>query len=451
MTQLKKNTTHEMTIENYTTDGAGIARLDGLVVFIPETIRGERWEVLLLKVNKSVAWGKAVRLIEGSCERVEADCPYAGKCGGCQYRHMTYQEELFAKGQRVSDALTRMGGVTTEMPPVLGAVDPTRYRNKVQFPIGGTDNAPSIGFYRPRSHDVVNVEDCLLQPESASKISHVVKNWMLRYGAPIYQERDCSGIMRHLFIRTNQKGEVLCCLVVNRDKVTHLRELIGSIQRVEPQLVGLVLNINNKDTNVILGRKHRLVWGQDYLEETLCGKTFKLSVPSFFQINQPQTEVLYGKVMEFAELTGEETVVDLYCGIGTISLCLAEKAKKVVGVEIVEQAIEDAQANADRNGVENIDFYCGDAGEIATQLKAEEIHPDVVVLDPPRKGLAPEVAEIVAGMAPARIVYVSCDPATLARDVKKFTELGYQFVKGQAVDMFPRTAHVETVILMTRA
>ncbi len=450
MTEFRKNTTHQVTIEAYTAEGAGVARLEGLVVFIPGTIRGERWEILLLKVNKNVAWGKATTLLEASPQRVEEDCPYAGKCGGCQYRHMSYQEECLAKGQKVADALRKVGGVTADLPPILGAHCPDRYRNKVQFPVAPGAGGGSIGFFRPRSHDVIDVEDCLLQPQSAGALRSVVKRWMMTYNIPAYDEKSGKGLVRHLYLRANHQGQVLCCLVINGNKLPEERMLVEWLRAAEPKLEGVLYNINRQDTNVILGRKFRLVWGHDFLEEELMGLKFRLSLPSFFQINRAQTEVLYAKAVEFAGLTGNETVLDLYCGIGTISLCMAQKAGKVIGCEIVPEAIEDAQANADRNGIENVDFYCGDAGEVAAQLASVDIRPDVICVDPPRKGLAPEVPEILAKIGAEKIVYVSCDPATLARDVKKFAELGYGFVKGQGVDMFPRTVHVETITLMTR-
>ncbi len=450
MTEFKKNTTHEVVIDGYTNEGAGVARLEGLVVFIPGTIRGERWEILLLKVNKSVAWAKGVNLIEASPERVDVDCPHGGKCGGCQYRHMSYGEECVAKGQRIADALRKVGGVEYDWPPVLGAAQPDRYRNKVQFPVAPGAGGGSIGFFRPRSHDVIDVEDCLLQPQSAGILRGIVKRWMMTFNILPYDEKSGKGLVRHLYLRANSQGQVLCCLVINGNKLPEERKLVEWLREAEPQLAGVLYNINKQDTNVILGRKFRLVWGHDYLEEELLGLKFKLSPQSFFQINRAQTEVLYGKAVEFAGLTGNETVLDLYCGIGTISLCMAKKAKQVIGCEIVPEAIEDAQQNADRNGIENADFYCGDAGEIAAQLATVDIKPDVICVDPPRKGLAPEVPEILAKIGAEKIVYVSCDPATLARDVKKFTELGYHFVRGQGVDMFPRTVHVETVILLSK-
>ena len=446
----KKNASLTLEITGYTAEGMGVARWEGRVVFIPGTILGERWEVQLLKIKTNVAWGRAVRLLAPSPERVALDCPLAGRCGGCQYRHMTYEEELRAKRQRVQDALSRVGGVSLELPQVLGAENPLRYRNKVQFPVAQEKRGLAVGYYRARSHDVLDVDDCLLQPEAVTTLRRAFKGWMERYRVPAYDEGTCQGLIRHLYVRTNQAGEALCCVVANGARLPHAPELVQALRQAAPALAGLVLNTNTKDTNVILGPSYRTIWGRDFLEERLCGMTFRLSVPSFFQINRAQTERLYAQALEFAGLTGRETVLDLYCGIGTISLALAQRAGQVIGAEIVPEAVQDAQANAARNQVSNARFLCGDAGEAAFQLAAEGVRPQVICVDPPRKGLAPEVPEILASMAPDRIVYVSCDPATLARDVKRFGELGYPAVKARAVDLFPRTAHVETVVLLSK-
>lgn len=451
MADWKKNSLHTLHIDSYTAQGFGVARLDGRVVFIPGTIRGEDWKVQLLKVQKNIAWGRGVELLTPSPQRLEPDCPISGKCGGCQYRHMTYEEELSAKWDRVNDALRRVGGLNLELPPVLGAENPLRYRNKVQLPVAQGKHGLSIGYFRPRSHDVLDVEDCSLQPMAVTRLRGAFKGWMTEWSVPAYDESTGQGLIRHLYVRTNQAGQALCCVVANGKKLPQVPELVEALCKAEPGLVGLVLNINQKDTNVILGPEYRTLWGQDFLEETLCGMTFRLSVPSFFQINWAQTQRLYAQAVDFAALTGQETVLDLYCGIGTISLALAQKAGQVIGAEIVPQAIEDAKANAARNEVENTRFFCGDAGAVAAQLAQEGVRPQVICVDPPRKGLAPEVPAILASMAPERIVYVSCDPATLARDAKRLEELGYRAVKVQAVDLFPRTAHVETVLQFTRA
>lgn len=446
MAQLGKNTVHTLRIQGYTAEGMGVGRLEGQVVFVPGVVDGELWEVLLVKVTKNVLWGKGVKLLEPSPERVTPDCPHAGKCGGCQYRHMTYQEELRAKRVRVQDALTRLGGVDLPVPPVLGAEEPLRYRNKVQFPAA----EGKIGFYRARSHQVIDVEDCLLQPAQVSGIRRTVLEWMQKFNISCYDETSGRGLLRHLYVRTNHREQVLCCLVVNGTSLPHSRELVEELRAAVPGLTGVVLNQNRRDTNVILGPDYRTLWGEAELEEELCGLTFRLSVPSFFQVNRAQTEVLYRTALEFAGLTGEETVLDLYCGVGSITLLLAGKARRAIGGEIVPQAVENAKKNALANGAANAEFFQGDAGEIAARLARARLRPQTVVVDPPRKGLVEEVPGIVAGMGPERVVYVSCDPATLARDVKRFGTLGYRAVRVQPVDLFPRTAHVETVCLLSK-
>ena len=446
----KKNEIHTLDITGYTAEGMGVARLEGRVVFVPYTVRGERWRVRLEKVNRSVAWGRGVELLSAAPERLEPDCPLFGRCGGCQFRHMDYTEELWAKGRRVSDALERLGGVHLDMPPVLGAPDPRRYRNKVQFPVAQGKNGLAVGYYRPRSHDVLDAEDCLLQPAQVTALRRVFKDWMERYAVPAYDEGTGKGLVRHLYVRTNSRGEALCCVVANGEDLPFEAELMDALRQAVPALAGVVLNVNRKDTNVILGPSYRTLWGRDWLEEELCGLRFRLSVPSFFQVNLEQTERLYQAAVDFAALTGRERVLDLYCGIGTISLCLARRAGQVVGAELVPQAVEDARGNAGRNGISNVEFFCGDAGAVAQKLEREGMRPEVICVDPPRKGLGPEVPEILAQMAPERIVYVSCDPATLARDVKRLAGLGYRAVKARSVDLFPRTAHVETVALLVK-
>ena len=451
MTQPKKNSIHTLDITGYTAEGLGVARLeDGRVVFVPNTIRGERWQVQLLKVNKNVAWGRAVKpVLESPC-RVPSDCPHFGPCGGCQFRHMTYEEELQAKRQRVEDALRRVGGVDITVDTIYGAADTHRYRNKVQFPVAQGKHGVSVGLFRARSHDVIDVPDCLLQSRAANELGRALKVWMERERVSAYDEKSGKGLVRHLYVRTNRAGESLVCLVVNGKKLPDEMSLVRALRDSTPALVGVLLNVNQKDTNVILGDSYRTLWGRDWLEEELCGLIFRLSVPSFFQINREQTEVLYSRALDFAGLTGTETVLDLYCGIGTISLTMAKKAGRVIGAEIVPEAIEDAKENALRNGVTNAEFFCGDAGEIACKLSADGVRPDVICVDPPRKGLAADVPDLLAGMAPERIVYVSCDPATLARDVKRLGERGYTVTCAEAVDLFPRTQHVESVVLLCR-
>ncbi len=445
---LTQGRTYPAVIEGYASGGEGVARIEGMAVFVKDALRGERAEVYIEHIGHSAAWGRVERLIEPSPARVRPDCSYYGRCGGCQFRHMAYEEELEAKRRRVEDALRRIGGAA-ELPVsvIHGAENTRRYRNKVQFPVA--DGA--IGYYQGRTHRVVDIADCLLQPEVDTLCRAAVKGWMERFRVPAYEERTGKGLVRHLFLRTNRVGEVLCCLVANGKKLPHGEELVDALRAAAPTLAGVVLSVNTRKTNVILGDEFHTLWGRDWLEETLCGHTFRLSVPSFFQVNRAQTEVLYARALDFAALTGAETVVELYCGIGTISLTLAERAKRLIGVEVVPQAVADAKGNALRNGLaDKTRFECGDAAGLAAQLEREGVRPDVVVVDPPRKGLAPEVVVTIARMAPERVVYVSCDPATLARDVKRFGGLGYTPTRAEAVDLFPRTDHVETVVLLSK-
>ena len=436
-----------LVIDGYASDGAGVARLDGMVVFVQGGIRGEACDVRLTHVGRSALWGRVEEVVNPSPARIFPRCLHYTKCGGCQFRHMNYAEELEAKRIRVEDALRRLGGADIHVSAILGAEQVDRYRNKAQFPVA---KGPRIGFYRPRSHDVIDVDDCLLQGEAAARLRGAVKEWMAEYSIPAYNERTFTGLVRHVYVRTNRAGRSLCCLLVNGRGVPREAELVRALRRAEPNLAGVVLGVNEKHNNVILGDSYRTLWGEDFLSDTLCGLTFRLSVPSFYQVNPAQTEVLYGKALEFAGLTGAETVLDLYCGIGTISLVMARKAGMVWGGEVVPQAVDDAIANAQRNHIENARFLCADAGEAARYLEGEGGRPDVVCVDPPRKGLAEDVVDTIADMGPQRVVYVSCDPGTLGRDVKRFAGRDYTLKKAVAVDMFPRTAHVETVVLLSK-
>lgn len=445
MEPLKLGQIHTAFVEGYSSEGYGVVRLDGAVAFVPRAIRGERVDVRITRVMKTHALGELVKIQSPSPERAAPDCPYYGRCGGCDFRHLTYKEELWAKRRRVQDALARIGGSGVLVEEILGAKNPEHYRNKCQYPVGPNGE---IGFFQARSHRVVPVECCLLQPEACDRTARAVGSWMKRYHVPAYDESTGRGLIRHIYVRTNRRGQSLCCVVAAGRKVPREAELAALVLAAAPQTVGVVLNVNTKKGNVILGEQYRTIWGENFIMDTLCGLEFKLSVPSFYQVNREQAEVLYGRALEFAGLNGSETALDLYCGTGTITLCLASRAKRVIGAEIVPAAIRDAEENARRNGVENVEFFCGDAAETAAKLAAEGLRPDVVTVDPPRKGLAPEVIASIAGMGPERVVYVSCDPGTLGRDVKIFGGFGYRAVRAAAVDMFPGTRHVETVVLL---
>ena len=445
--ELAKNQEHTVTIEGYGEGGMGVARIDGRVVFVHGALRGEKCRVLILKTLKSVAFAKVLEVIEPSSERITPDCPYFPRCGGCTYRHIRYEEELRLKKQRVQDNLSRIGGSDVTVEEILGAQDTLRYRNKAQYPVS-KDGA--VGFYRARTHEVIECEHCLLVKPEADAAAEALREYMQSCRVAGYDEKTGRGLVRHLYIRSDAAGESLVCVLVNGDKLPKEDRLVTLLRDACPKCTGIVLGTNTKKGNVILGDRYRTLWGSDRLEDTLCGKTFRLSVPSFYQVNRVQAERLYAKAIEFASLTGQETVLDLYCGAGTITLALSDHAKKVLGAEIVPEAIDDARENAARNGVKNAEFFCGDASDVAKKLARENLRPDVITVDPPRKGLAADVVESIAEMQPGRVVYVSCDSATMARDVKRLADLGYTAQRACAVDMFPRADHVETVVLLSK-
>lgn len=445
--ELAKNQEHTVTIEGYGEGGMGVARIDGRVVFVHGALRGEKCRVLILKTLKSVAFAKVLEVIEPSSERITPDCPYFPRCGGCTYRHIRYEEELRLKKQRVQDNLSRIGGSDVTVEEILGARDTLRYRNKAQYPVS-KDGA--VGFYRARTHEVIECEHCLLVKPEADAAAEALREYMQSCRVAGYDEKTGRGLVRHLYVRSNAAGESLVCVLVNGDKLPKEDRLVTLLRDACPKCTGIVLGTNTKKGNVILGDCYRTLWGSDRLEDTLCGKTFRLSVPSFYQVNRVQAERLYAKAIEFAGLTGQETVLDLYCGAGTITLALSDHAKKVLGAEIVPEAIDDARENAARNGVKNVEFFCGDASDVAKKLARENLRPDVITVDPPRKGLAADVVESIAEMQPGRVVYVSCDSATMARDVKRLADLGYTAQRACAVDMFPRADHVETVVLLSK-
>ncbi len=447
MTSPVKNQVYTAEILGYSTEGLGIARIDGQVVFVHDAIAGEVCDILIMKVLKNAAFGKAVAWKTVSPHRREPDCPYYRQCGGCAFRHMDYAEELRAKGQRVQDALTRLGGSGVTVEDVLGAAEPLHYRNKSQYPVSADGR---VGFYRARTHQVTDLSACLIQKPQADAAAGALRRYMAEHHVPGYDENTGKGLVRHLYVRTNAKGQALICVVINGESLPREDALVAAMRQAMQSTVGVVLNVNTRRSNVILGDRYRTLWGEDTLTDTLCGHSFRLSIPAFYQVNRDQAEVLYRKAVEYAGLTGTELVLDLYCGAGTITLTMADRAKKVIGAEIVAPAVENARENAVASGIENVEFFCGDAGDVAARLAAEKLRPEVICVDPPRKGLAPEVIDAMAQMGPERIVYVSCDPATLGRDVKLLAQRGYAARRAAAVDLFPGTAHVETVVLLSR-
>lgn len=450
---LTKNQILDLTITAMSAEGSGIGRSpEGIAVFVPFTAVGDIVRCRIVKVQKTLAYGIVDELLTPSAHRaVTAPCAAFGKCGGCTYCHVTYEAELQYKWQRVADAVTRIGGLELTPEPIIGCVSPDRYRNKAQYPVAAGENGPKIGFYAARSHRIIDQRDCLLQPEGFATVLQVVDAWVTAAGVSLYDETTNTGLLRHIYIRQGTaSGQLMVCLVCTSGKLPRTELLVDSLKQALPNLSSVMVNLNRRDTNVVLGDTSFALYGKPYITDTLCGMTFRLSPQSFYQVNRDQAERLYQKAAEEAELVGNETLLDLYCGTGTIGLSMAHKVKTLIGVEVVEQAVEDARLNAQANGVENARFIAGDAAKAAVQLEDEAIRPDVVVVDPPRKGCDESLIDTISRISPDRIVYVSCDPATLSRDLKRFAEKGYRTKRVTPVDMFPRTAHVETVASLTR-
>ncbi|MCL2367431.1 MAG: 23S rRNA (uracil(1939)-C(5))-methyltransferase RlmD [Oscillospiraceae bacterium] len=438
---LDKNQLHTVTIKGYASDGAGVARIDGQVVFVKGAMDGETCEIRILRVAKQMAWAKIETIISPSPQRITPVCPAFGPCGGCDFQHMTYEEELRLKRQRVIDALARVGDLDIPVGEIIAAERQDSYRNKAIFAVGqGADGTPVTGFYRRRSHQIFPVTACRIQGEAANCAATALREWMAAYDVAAYDEGSQTGIIRHLFVREARgMGKSAVCIVVTRADLPQTEALIAAIRRHCPTVSSIMLCVNQETGNVVLRGRFSTLWGDDHLVDTLAGLRFRLSPRSFFQVNPAQAERLYAKALDYADLTGAETVLDLYCGTGTITLIMAGRAKYAIGAEVVEQAVLDARENARINGIENAEFRLADAADIT------HLSPDVVVVDPPRKGLAEQVISQIAAMAPRRVVYVSCDPATLARDLARFTALGYRTREVTPVDMFPRCAHVECV------
>lgn len=450
---LTKNSLHTVSIDGCSADGSGVARIDSQVVFIKGAIPGETCEVKIVKVLKNLAYARIENIIEMSEHRIEPACASFGKCGGCDFLHMDYEEELRLKRQRVDDALSRIGGLNLSVSEIHGAEATESYRNKAIYAVGIKDGKAVAGFFRERSHDIIPAPRCLIQTEASDRASAALCLWIDRFGIQVYDEQTGKGLIRHIFVRTAfRTGQMSICVIAAGGKLPHTDELIAEFRKACPNVTSIVLSVNKKPGNAVLGDKFSTLWGEDYIEEILCGLRFKLSPRSFFQIYPDQAEKLYAKAVELSSAESNVgTIIDLYCGTGTISLILAQKAGSVIGVEAVAEAISDAQENAKANGITNVEFICGDAAAAADELKKRGVSPSAVVVDPPRKGLTPGLIETIAEMSPERVVYVSCDPATLARDLKLFDSLGYKSKYAEAFDMFPRTSHVETVILMTNS
>ena len=447
---LEKGKIYEAVISDYTAEGQGVAKIEGCAVFIPNAIAGERVLVRIEKAQKTWAGGKITEILEKSPHRVNRECPVAKLCGGCDFWHMDYEEETRMKAERVRQTLNRIGGEALTEMPILAAPDCHSYRNKAQYPVSSKKSRVFAGFFKAGTHQVVENERCLILPEETDRAKKIVIDYVNHYRISAYDEEGHKGLLRHIYVRRGAVSkQVLVCLVVNGRKLPHTDDLIKRLQAV-PGFTTLVLSVNTKKGNTILGDEFITLYGPGYIEDTLCGLNFRLSARSFYQVNHHQAQRLYEAAISQAEITKEDTVLDLYCGVGTITLCMAKAAGKVIGVEVIPQAVEDAKDNAKRNGIGNAEFFCGDAGEAALALEAKGVKADVVIVDPPRKGLNGDAIEALARFSPRRIVYVSCDPATLARDVALLKERGYVLKNAMAADLFPRCAHVESIVCFTR-
>ena len=447
---LIKNQIYEAVICDYTAEGMGVAKIEGCAVFIPNAIVGEKVLVRIEKAQKTWAAGKMTEILERSPHRVNRQCPVAKLCGGCDFHHMDYEEESRLKADRVRQALNRIGGENLDTMPILAAPTCQGYRNKAQYPVSSHKGRLFAGFFKAGTHQVIENDRCLILPPEADQIKNIVIDHANRFRITAYDETSHQGLLRHIYVRRGAvSGQVLVCLAINGRKYPHEDELSEALKAV-PGFTTLVLSVNTKKGNTVLGDEFITIFGPGYIEDTLCGLTFRLSPRSFYQVNHHQAQRLYDAAIQLAGITKADTVLDLYCGVGTITLAMARAAGKVIGVEVIPQAVEDARENAKRNGIDNAEFFCGDAGQAALMLEKQGIKADVVVVDPPRKGLNADAIEALHRFAPRRIVYVSCDPATLARDVALLKERGYTLQSATAADLFPRCAHVETIVLLGR-
>lgn len=449
---VKQGLSYEIEINTLGSSGEGVGRYEGFTVFVPGLLPGERALVRITEAKKTYATGRSATRLRESRDRTVPRCPVYDECGGCQLQHLAYPAQLKAKRQQVIDCVTRIGhqsGLYVE--ETLGAENPWNYRNKMQFPIGKYKGKALVGCFARGSHEIIDTGECYIQHESLSSLANAVREAVDALHLPVYDEDRHTGVLRHIVGRVGEHGELMAVIVTATAKLPREKELVNLLRKQLPQLVSVHQNIQTYRNNVIMGRDTKLLWGSQTIKDRLGSLHFHISPRSFFQVNTRQAELLYGKALEFAQLTGRETVIDAYCGTGTITLFLAQKARQVYGIEIVKPAIRDAIKNARDNNVRNAEFIVGDATEVMPRLYREGVRADVVVVDPPRAGCTETVLRTFAKMQPERIVYVSCNPATLARDIGILDELGYRAEKIQPVDMFPQTAHVECVALIHRA
>lgn len=458
MIEIKKNQEYEVNIEDMSSDGSGIGKIDTFPLFIKDTVIGDKIKVRVIKVKKNYGYGRVMEILEQSPDRVEAKCPVARQCGGCTLQHLSYKKQLEYKYNKVKNCLVRIGGlkdIEEKMEMTLGMEEPFYYRNKAQFPVGKNKDGEIVtGFYAGRTHSIIENDHCCIQAQINDEILPIVKEYMKENRVEPYDEESHRGLVRHILTRVGfTTGEIMVCLVLNgrAKNLPKKEQLVEKLSQIKG-MTSIVVNRNTDKTNKILGTEIETLWGRDYIEDYIGNVKYQIGPLSFYQVNPVQTKVLYGKAMEYAGLTGNETVWDLYCGIGTISLFLAQKAKQVYGVEIIPEAIEDARRNAAMNHMDNVEFFVGKAEEILPEKYKESrgtMFADVIVVDPPRKGCEESLLETIVKMGPKKVVYVSCDPATLARDLKYLDKNGYEVQKIQPVDMFGMSGHVENVCLLS--
>ena len=449
---LEKNDEITIEIDSCSLQGSGVGRHEGMAVFVPYAEKGEKVLAHIIKVKKTYAVAKLMKVISPSEHRIQPLCPVYSSCGGCSFGHLDYARELEIKENHVKECFSRIAGIEPEFEPAIGADIIYGYRNKAQFPVESDGEEVRTGFYAQRSHRVIPCRECLLQPPEFAAITAAFEEYIRKNSIKSYGEETGKGLIRHIYLRKGTKsGEIMVCPVINGDSLPDETGLVKALTDTCPGIKTVVINTNTEKTNVILGKKCRTIYGSGFITDELCGLEFRLSPLSFYQVNRDQAERLYRKAKEYAALTGEETLLDLYCGTGTIGLTMADRVKTLIGAEIVPQAVEDAKINASVNNITNARFICGDAGETAQTLDKEGVKPDVIILDPPRKGCSEGTIKTAAKMNPARIVYISCDPATLARDCAVFASLGYKTEKVTPCDLFPRTGHCESVAKLIRS
>lgn len=448
---LNKNDIIPLTITGMTTEGNGVGKYEGMAVFVPLTAVGDILNVKLTKVLKNYSYGIIENIITPSSDRIEGDCAVFTKCGGCSFRHISYQAELKIKSDFISDAFKRIGKLDVHLSPILGCDDIEGYRNKAQYPVTQADGKAICGFFSKRSHRIIPFTACKLQPQIFQNIVDNIIDYCNKNRIEGYNEETRQGLLRHIYLRQGfHTKEIMLCLIVNKPCKDKLFPLCEKLSLSYPDIKSFVMNINSENTNVIMGRKNVLLFGREHIYDTMCGNKISLSPHSFYQVNTKQAEQLYAIVADYANLTGNETVMDLYCGAGTIGLSLAKKAKSILGVEIIEQAVENARQNASENKIKNAQFICGDAGSIAKDLAEKGNTPDIIIVDPPRKGCDNDTLNAIIKMSPQKLIMVSCNPATAARDLRFLSDNGYEIKAAQGVDLFPRTTHVESVILLHR-